>query len=104
PINGIGYHKPGIELGTCVMDLSDELGWVIGETVPQGYVYVQPKQMVGNELIRGYFLNPPVALTSLEYEVFISAVWIAKKRSGIFEYTKGKCGVIACESRGRISV
>lgn len=104
PVPAFAEHRPGIELGSSVMDLSDELGWCIGETVPGGRVYIEPK-FLATTPIRGVFL-PPIDLGyPKEADAYISSIWIAKKKSkGVFETSNWKCGLLVGESMGRVTM
>ena len=102
PVPGLADYRPGIELGTSLMDLSDELGWVVGETVPGGRVYVEPKFLIGKQ-VRGHFLSYVKTAYPTKGEPYISAIWIAKKKAnGVFETTNGNCGLLVGDSVGRI--
>lgn len=104
PIHGLADHRPGIELGSSLMDMSDELGWCVGETVPGGRVYVEPKALA-TAPTRGYFLSSKEHIFAAEGRAYISSLWIAKRKyTGIFEYTGGRCGLLVGESTGRLTM
>ncbi|TGZ83794.1 hypothetical protein EX30DRAFT_393347 [Ascodesmis nigricans] len=71
-------HAMGIEMGVNgVMDISEELGWIVGENVPDGNIFINPNSVP-------YIENPMqrVLIPRFGHKPAISAVWIAKKRFG----------------------
>ncbi|CUS08603.1 unnamed protein product [Tuber aestivum] len=106
PILGVAGFEVATDMGVSgVMDLSENIGWVYGENVPNGKCYVHPypsPYRCASE--KGFFLrHDPVASGCLQPA--ITAVWIAKKRSGgVIETSKGRVGVMIGNSRGFVSI
>ncbi|KAF8417961.1 hypothetical protein EV426DRAFT_720912 [Tirmania nivea] len=101
PVPGLAAHRPGIELGSSIMDLSEEMGWCMGETVPVGRVYIELNSLA-NTATRGYYLYLP-GQSSEEHYAYISSLWITKKKNkGVFETTGGSCGLLVGDSVGKL--
>lgn len=101
PVPGLVAHQPGIELGNSIMGLSEEMGWCMGETVPGGRVYVELHLLAATPT-RGHYLY--MSGQSLEEQnAYISSLWIArKKKKGVFETTRGSCGLLVGDSVGKV--
>jgi len=67
-----------------VMDISEGLGWIMGENVPDGRCYVQP---YSNFHMRDRTHTTPMTANYIRagnygHKPLVTCVWIAKKRSG----------------------
>ncbi|PWW79274.1 hypothetical protein C7212DRAFT_272810 [Tuber magnatum] len=106
PILGATGFEVATDMETVgVMDLSEDVGWVYGENVPNGKCYVHPYSSpyrCASE--KGFFLrHDQVASGCLQPAV--TAVWIAKRRSGgVLETSEGQVGVMIGNSRGFVSM
>lgn len=101
PVPDFAAHRPGIELGSSIMDLSEEMGWCIGETVPAGRVYVE-LSFLANTPTRGYYLSTSGQSLEEQY-AYISSLWMTKKKNkGVFETTGGSCGLLVGDSVGKV--
>ena len=83
-----------------VMDISEELGWIMGENMPDGvcYVHPYPNPYISTAAAIFSFIGPG---TNNEYGLkpLVTCVWIAKKRNGGVCETTG-AAVIVGNSRG----
>jgi len=106
PILGAAGFQVATDMGTVgVMDLSEDVGWVYGENVPNGKCYVHPySSPYRSASEKGFFLrHNQVASDCLQPA--ITAVWIAKKRSGgVLETSESQVGVMIGNSRGFVSI
>ncbi|KAI5812505.1 hypothetical protein BZA77DRAFT_139653, partial [Pyronema omphalodes] len=108
-------HQVAAEMGTTwVMDISEEMGWVMGENVPDGMVQVHPYsqpylEMHVSTLTPTNFIRPG---TDRPYEPedtdnrfghkpLVTCLWIAKKRAVV---DSTGAAVIVGNSRGFIRV
>lgn len=87
------------------MDLSEDIGWIYGENVPNGKVYIHPHASPY------VFASPPGVYIRFDhgsidgFRPVVTSVWIAKKRStGVLETTKGRVGILVGTSRGVVSI
>jgi hypothetical protein len=85
----------------CVMDVSEEMGWIMGENSLEGrcYVHPHPSPYVTQDAM---FIGPGNNLQH-GFRPAVTAVWIAKKRSGGVYDTTGAAVIIA-NSRGVVRV
>lgn len=89
----------GVEMGiTGVMDVSEELGWIVGENVPDGNVFINPNSC---PYIDGPLPRFPIPRTG--HRPAISAVWIAKKRYGGVAETNDAAAAVG-NSLGFVSI
>lgn len=87
------------------MDISEDIGWIYGENVPNGKVYIHPYTSPY------VFASPPGVYIRPDhgsidgFHPVVTSVWIAKKRStGVFETTKECVGILVGTSRGVVSI
>lgn len=106
PLLGLHGYEVATDMGTSgVIDLSEDIGWVYGENVSRGKVYIHP------------YTSPYIAAGTPGLEIrpdhesidgfhpAVTSVWIAKKRStGVLETTEGRVGVVVGNSRGVVSI
>lgn len=87
------------------MDLSEEIGWVYGENVPDGKVYIHPyASPYVTATPPGFYIRSDHRSTDGLHPV-VTSVWIAKKRStGALEATEGRVGILVGTSRGVVSI
>ncbi|RPA77081.1 hypothetical protein BJ508DRAFT_364682 [Ascobolus immersus RN42] len=108
------YFCPN-SLGTGVMDLSEGIGWVLGETIPNGRLFVFAHCLDGDNTsmaLHGHRVARPLQLSDGDYlngnglDAGISSVWIAKSRRAgtILDTSEGKIGVLSGSSKGCLSV
>ncbi|KAH8149638.1 uncharacterized protein LAJ45_06269 [Morchella importuna] len=106
PLLGLYGFEVATDMGTSgVMDLSEDIGWIYGENVPDGKVYIHPYT---SPYIAA---SPPGLYIRPEHEKIdgfrpaVTALWIAKRRSGgVLETTQGRAGVVVGNSRGVVSI
>ena len=106
PILGVAGFEVATDMDTVgVVDLSEDVGWVYGENVPNGKCYVHPYSSpyrCASE--KGFFLRHN-QMASGCLQPAITAVWIAKKRSGgVLETSESQVGVMIGNSRGFVSI
>lgn len=99
--------------GAGVMDLSEGLGWVFGESIPNGNLYVFAHCTNDNLLSAqsGFRMARPLQLTNGTLidgngsDAGISSVWMAKtRRAGtILDTSEGKIGILSASSKGCVS-
>ena len=106
PILGATGFQVATDMGAVgVMDLSEDVGWVYGENVPNGKCYVHPySSPYRSASEKGFFIrHNQVASDCLQPA--ITAVWIAKKRAGgVLETSESQVGVMIGNSRGFVSI
>lgn len=106
PLLGLHGFEIATDMGTSgVMDLSEDIGWIYGENVPNGKVYIHP---YASPYV---FASPPGVYIRPDhgsmdgFRPVVTSVWIAKKRStGVLETTKGRVGILVGTSRGVVSI
>lgn len=106
PLLGLSGFEIATDMGASgVMDLSEEVGWVYGENLPGGKVYVYPYTTQHLTYSPpGHYIRPDHVKVD-GFRPAVTAVWIAKKRStGVLETTQGRTGVVVGNSRGVVSV
>lgn len=94
-----------MDMGTSgVMDLSEDIGWIYGENVAGGKVYVHPyPSPYIASATQGIYIHPDLESIDGLHPV-VTSVWIAKNRStGVLETTGGRVGVVVGNSRGVVS-
>ncbi|KAG0635083.1 hypothetical protein HOY80DRAFT_911283 [Tuber brumale] len=106
PVLGAAGFEVATDMDTVgVMDLSEDVGWVYGENVPNGKCYVHPYSSpyrCASE--KGFFLRQD-QVASRCLQPAITAVWIAKKRTGgVLGTSEGQVGVMIGNSRGFVSI
>lgn len=87
------------------MDLSEDIGWIYGENVPSGKVYIHPyASPYMTAAPPGFYIRPDHE--SIDgFRPVVTSVWIAKKRStGVLETTEGRVGILVGTSRGVVSI
>lgn len=106
PLLGLQGYEVATDMGTSgVMDLSESIGWIYGENVSGGKVYIHPyPSPYITAAPPGLYIRPEHE--SIDgFHPAITSVWIAKKRStGILEKTEGWAGVVTGNSRGVVSI
>lgn len=105
PLLGLAGFEVATDMGTSgVMDLSQDIGWIYGENVPGGKVYVHPHASPYVVAAPpGFYIRPDHE--SIDgFRPVVTAVWIAKKRStGVLETTEGRMAILVGTSRGIVS-
>ncbi|RPB02292.1 hypothetical protein L873DRAFT_1787684 [Choiromyces venosus 120613-1] len=106
PILGVPGSEVATDMDTVgVMDLSEDVGWIYGENVPNGKCYVHPYSSPYRCASEKGFLLRHDQVASGGLQPAITAVWIAKKRSGgVLETSEGQVGVMIGNSRGFVSI
>ncbi|KAF8544729.1 hypothetical protein BDD12DRAFT_800999 [Trichophaea hybrida] len=114
----VRYDHPDYEVANdmnvnWVMDISEELGWIMGENVPDGRCFVHPYSSlyIGEgvgDASTGVYIQPGTghphessAANRYGFKPLVTCVWIAKKRSAC-ESTGA--AIIVGNSRGYIRV
>ncbi|KAG0131024.1 hypothetical protein HOY82DRAFT_519830 [Tuber indicum] len=106
PVLGAAGFDVATDMDTMgVMDLSEDVGWVYGENVPNGKCYVHPYSSPYQRASeQGFFLRQD-QVASRCLQPAITAVWITKKRTGgVLGTSEGQVGVIIGNSRGFVSI
>lgn len=105
PLLGLPGFEVATDMGTSgVMDISRDIGWIYGENVPGGKVYVHPHASPYVVAAPpGFYIRPDHE--SIDgFRPVVTSVWIAKKRStGVLETTEGRMGILVGTSRGIVS-
>lgn len=106
PLLGLHGFEVATDMGTSgVMDLSEDIGWIYGENIPDGKVYIHPyPSPYVATAPPGFYIRPDHG--SIDgFRPVVTSVWIAKKRSiGVLETTQGRVGVLIGTSRGVVSI